>query len=162
VMGALTSASRAAPRLRILLVSAGVFGVGCVLAALMPNTWLFGLALVLCGVAAQTFSTTANSTVQLATDAQMRGRVMAIYLAISLGGTPIGAPIVGWVADAFGPRWSLVVAAVSGFLGVAVGLRYLVRHHGLHLHREEGRWRLQLASAQAQLAREDEATEKSP
>ena len=59
------------------------------LAALMPSYGLFGLALVVIGVAAQTFTTTANSAVQLSTEPAMRGRVMAILLAIALGGTPI-------------------------------------------------------------------------
>ena len=61
----------------------------------------------------------------------MRGRVMALLLAITLGGTPIGAPIVGWVADRFGPRWALGVAVAAGFAAAGVGLRYLVRHRRL-------------------------------
>lgn len=147
VTGALTSASRAGPRLRVLLVAAGAFCIGCTVAALMPNPISFAIALFFCGVAAQTFSTTANSTVQLGTDAQMRGRVMAIYLAIALGGTPIGAPIVGWVADLFGPRWSLGVGAASGLAGLLVGLHYLVKHRGLRVAREEGRWRVHVEQA---------------
>jgi MFS family permease len=51
----------------------------------------------------------------------MRGRVMAIRLAIALGGTPIGAPIVGWVADHYGPRWSLGLAAASGIAAALIG-----------------------------------------
>jgi len=54
----------------------------------------------------------------------MRGRVMAIYLAIALGSTPLGAPIVGWVADAFGPRWALAVAAAAGLAAALVGARH--------------------------------------
>jgi len=144
VTGALLSARRAGPRMGLLLAGAGSFGVGCMLAALMPNPWSFAFALVLTGIAAQTFTTTANSTMQLATDGQMRGRVMAIYLAISLGGTPIGSPIVGWVADTFGPRWALGVGAASGFAGLLVGLRYLVKYRGLRVHRVDGRWRVTL------------------
>jgi MFS family permease len=64
---------------------------------------------------------------------------MAIYLAIALGGTPIGAPIVGWVADAFGPRFSLGVGAASGFAGLLVGLRYLVKYRGLRVRMRAGR-----------------------
>ncbi|MEO8876859.1 MAG: hypothetical protein ABI461_14795, partial [Polyangiaceae bacterium] len=66
--------------------------------------------------------------VQLSTDPLMRGRVMAILLAIALGTTPIGAPIVGWVADTFGPRWALVVGAAAGFSAALVGLRYLAKY----------------------------------
>ncbi|MDQ2733866.1 MAG: MFS transporter [Pseudomonadota bacterium] len=121
VTGALLSARRAQPRLSILLVGSAVFGVGCTLGALMPNYWLFGATLVVIGMAAQTFMTTANSTVQLSTEPTMRGRVMAIYLAIALGSTPIGAPIVGWVADAFGPRWALGIGAAAGIAAALVG-----------------------------------------
>ena len=64
---------------------------------------------------------------QLSTEPAMRGRVMAIRLAIALGGTPIGAPIVGWVADTFGPRWALGVGAASGLTAAIVALTYLVR-----------------------------------
>ncbi|HEX4328810.1 MAG TPA: MFS transporter [Burkholderiales bacterium] len=147
ITGALLSARRAGPRMGVLLAGAAVFGVGCTLAAVMPNPWLFGAALMLTGIAAQTFSTTANSTVQLATDSVMRGRVMAIYLAIALGGTPIGAPIVGWVADVFGPRWAMGVGAASGFAGMLVGIRYLMKYRGLRLSRESGRLRFAMDAA---------------
>ena len=133
VSGALFAAHRDKPRASFLLASTFVFGVGLVVAALMPTYALFGMALVLVGLAAQTFNTTANSTVQLWTEPAMRGRVMAIYMAIAMGCTPLGAPLVGWVADHFGPRWSLVVGAASGFAAAAVGVAYLVRHRGLRV-----------------------------
>ena len=95
---------------------------------MMPSYGLFGIALVVVGVAAQTFTTTTNSTVQLSTEPAMRGRVMAILLAIALGGTPVGAPIVGWVADRFGPRWALGVGAAAGFAAAVVGIRYLTKY----------------------------------
>jgi MFS family permease len=131
ITGALLSARRQQPRLAILLAGAAAFGIGCASAALMPSYWLFGAALVAIGIASQTFMTTANSIVQLSTDAQMRGRVMAIYLAIALGSTPIGAPIVGWVADAFGPRWALAIGAAAGVAAAVIGARYLARQRRL-------------------------------
>jgi MFS family permease len=115
VAGALLSARRERPRVGLLLVSSLTFGSGCLLAALMPGFWSFAAALVVIGVSAQTFSTTVNASVQLATEPAMRGRVLAILLAIALGGTPLGAPIVGWVADHFGARWGLVVGAAALF-----------------------------------------------
>jgi MFS family permease len=99
----------------------------------MPTYPLFGAMLVIVGWSAQTFNTTANSTVQLWTEADMRGRVMAIYMAIAMGCTPLGAPLVGWVADRFGPRWSLAAGASSGFVAAAVGIAYLVRYRGLRI-----------------------------
>jgi MFS family permease len=72
-------------------------------------------------------TTSINSLVQTSTEPAMRGRVIAILLAIALGGTPIGAPIVGWVADTFGPRWALAVAALAGLLAAIVALVYLAR-----------------------------------
>ncbi|MFM2087595.1 MAG: hypothetical protein RLZZ237_2464 [Pseudomonadota bacterium] len=141
VAGALMAAGRAQPRMPLLLGAAALFGVGCALAAVMPNYWLFGLLLVPVGIAAQTFTTSVNSSVQLSTTPAMRGRVMAILLAIMAGGTPLGAPIVGWVADTFGPRWALGIAAVSGVAAALVGLRYLVKYQQLQLNFDVRRWR---------------------
>jgi MFS family permease len=147
ISGSLLSARRQQPRIEILLTSATVFGVGCALAAAMPTYWLFGAALVVIGVSALTFATSTNSLLQMGTEPAMRGRVMAMRLAIALGGTPIGAPIVGWVADTAGPRWSLAVGAASGFAAAAVLLHYLARHRHLRLHLDAGRLRIQLDPA---------------
>ena len=98
------------------------------LAAIMPNYWLFALALVGVGISVQTFTTTANSVLQLSTEPLMRGRIIAMFMAIALGTTPIGAPIVGWVADRFGARWALGVGAASGFAAALVGVYYLMKY----------------------------------
>lgn len=119
--GALLGAGREQPRFKYLLVGAAFFGLGCGLAAIAPNYWLFAAALVIIGVAALTFMNTSNSLMQLSTEPSMRGRVMAIRLAIALGGTPIGAPIAGFVADHYGPRWSLALAAAAGLLAAFIG-----------------------------------------
>jgi len=127
VTGALMAASRAKPGLSVLILGAAVFGLGCALAAMMPSYPLFGLVLFVVGVAAQTLTTTTNSLVQMSTEPAMRGRVVAILLAITLGGTPIGAPIVGWVADHFGPRFALAIGATAGILAAATALAYVTR-----------------------------------
>ncbi|NUU06846.1 MFS transporter [Leifsonia sp. C5G2] len=133
VVGALLSARRDRPRISLLFAGAAFFGFGCALAAVMPTYWLFAVALIVIGVSSQTLMTTANGTVQMTTDPVLRGRVMAIYMAIFMGGTPIGAPIVGWVADTFGPRWALGVGAASGFAAALVGVFYLVKYRGMRL-----------------------------
>jgi MFS family permease len=125
VVGALLAAGRERTRFGALVVGAGAFGAGCLLAALSPGYLWFAAALALTGVAALTFTNTSNSLIQLSTEPAMRGRVMALRLGIALGTTPLGAPIVGWVADHAGPRWALGVAAASGFAALAVGMRYL-------------------------------------
>ncbi len=147
ISGALLAARRRSPRLEILMTSAAVFGVGCAAAALMPTYWSFAASLVVIGVAALTFANSTNSLLQLAVEPAMRGRVAAMRLAIALGGTPIGAPVVGWVADTLGPRWSLGVGAASGFAAAAVLVRYLVRHRHLRLHLDGGRLRVQVDPA---------------
>jgi len=125
VLGALMVAARPKPDIPVLLLGAAIFGLGCAAAAVMPDYVLFGILLVVIGVAAQTVTTSTNSLVQTSTEPAMRGRVVAILLAIALGGTPLGAPIVGWVADRFGPRWALGVCAASGVFAAMVAGVYL-------------------------------------
>jgi MFS family permease len=121
----LFNATQHRPRFGALLAGAALFGIGCTLAALAPTIWLFGAALAVVGVAALMFTNTTNSLMQLATEPAMRGRVMALRVGVALGGTPIGAPIVGWVADDFGPRWALGVGAASGFAAALVAIAAL-------------------------------------
>jgi MFS family permease len=127
VAGALLAAGRRRAKFIALLMGSGLFGIGCTLAALAPNYWLFAGTLVIIGVAALTLTNTSNSLMQLSTEPAMRGRVMALRVGIALGGTPIGAPIVGWVADHSGPRWALGVGAASGFAAAIIGVYALSR-----------------------------------
>jgi MFS family permease len=127
IAGALLSAGLRKARFRSLVLGSGLFGLGCMLAALAPNYWSFAGALVIIGVAALTLTNATNSLMQLSTEPAMRGRVMALRVGVALGGTPIGAPIVGWVADHYGPRWSLGVGAASGFAAAIVGAYAVAR-----------------------------------
>jgi MFS family permease len=122
VAGALLGARREKPQFPLLLFGAAVFGLGCTLAAIAPGYWFFAAALVVTGVAELTFTNTTNSLMQLSTEPAMRGRVMALRVGIALGGTPIGAPIVGWMANHCGPRWALGVGAASGFAAATVAV----------------------------------------
>ncbi len=130
ISGALVAAGRDKPKFGSLFVGSAVFGVGCTFAALAPGYWWFAAALVIIGVAALTLTNATNSMMQLTTEPAMRGRVMALRLAVALGGTPIGAPIVGWVANHFGPRWALGVGASSGFAAALVAVYVLMRSTG--------------------------------
>jgi MFS family permease len=121
ITGALLAGS-GRPRFRSLLYGAGIFGIGCTLGAIAPGYWWFAGALLIVGIATLTFTNNTNSMMQLSTEPAMRGRVMALRLAVALGATPIGAPIVGWVANRFGPRWALGIGAASGFAAAIVAL----------------------------------------
>jgi MFS family permease len=129
--GALFAASRGKQGLPPLLWGAVVFGLGCTLAAIAPGYWWFAAALIIIGAAALTFANGTNSNMQLSTEPAMRGRVMALRVAIALGGTPIGAPITGWVANHFGPRWALAIGAAAGFAAALVAVYVLVRRKKL-------------------------------
>ncbi len=121
--GALAAARRARPSMRLLLITAFAFGLLEIATGLMPVFWSFLVMLVPTGLALLMFSTAANSTTQLGTTAAVRGRVMGLYLLVFLGGTPIGAPLVGWAAEQFGARASLVVGGViSAAAAIGVGL----------------------------------------
>jgi len=136
--GALLAARRERPRMRVLFVACAAFGVTTAFAAVMPTYWTFAASLVLVGFTAITLMTTANSLVQTTTAPVMRGRVMALYMAVFMGGTPLGAPIIGLVANVLGPRWALGVGALSGIVAAAVGVTWMVVSHDLRVHYRGG------------------------
>ncbi|MBK0418506.1 MFS transporter [Leucobacter sp. CSA1] len=137
--GALMVARRPAARMRAVILAAGGFGIACAAAALMPTFWSFAATLVLLGFCTATLLTTANGFVQTTTDPAVRGRVLSLYLAILMGGTPVGAPVVGAAADALGARWTLVVSAVAGFAACIIGVWWLFAERGLRFHFSRGR-----------------------
>ena len=144
IAGALLAAGQDRPHMPLLLASAAAFGLGCALAACMPDPAWFAASLVIVGLSAMTFTNASASLTQLVSAPHMRGRVTAIRLAILMGGTPIGAPLVGWTADHWGPRWAMGIGAVAGLLATLVGVVYLVQHRGLRIERRVGRWHLHL------------------
>jgi len=128
VIGAFASARRRErPTLRTLAWSAALLGGAYTLAALAPTYWSFGAVLAVLGLGYLVFITGTNALMQLSTEPAMRGRVMAMRIGIALGGAPLGAPIVGWIADNWGPRWALGVGAASGFSAALVGTAILLR-----------------------------------
>ncbi len=119
-IGGLLTGAHSRPAFRSLLYSSGAFGMGCMVAALSPGYWWFAASLAVIGVAALAFTNATNSIMQLSTQPTMRGRVIATRASVGLGGRAVGAPLIGWVANYLGPRWSLVIAATSAFLAAVV------------------------------------------
>ncbi|HVW45875.1 MAG TPA: MFS transporter [Solirubrobacterales bacterium] len=98
----------------VIAAAALAFGVAALLAAAMPDLVLEAIVLAALGGAAVVFVAAVNSTIQLAVSAEMRGRVMALFSIVFLGSTPIGGPLTGWLAEAYDPRLTLVLAGISG------------------------------------------------
>jgi MFS family permease len=123
--GALLAARRENPRTSLVIGATLAFGVFSMVAALMPTYLLFAAALIPVGLSSLTLMTAANATVQLSTAPQLRGRVMALYMAIFMGGTPLGAPVIGWVGERFGARWTILLGGLVSLVTGAVALVWL-------------------------------------
>ncbi|WP_173140550.1 MFS transporter [Kibdelosporangium persicum] len=140
--GALLAARRSVrgtPRLRMVFGSALVFGVLEIAAGLMPTYTSFAIALIPVGLVLMTFMNTANTTVQLSVDQEMRGRVMGLYMLVFLGGNPIAGPMTGWLADQFGGRSTFLVGGVMSILAALVLGLVLRWRAGLAARRVEAR-----------------------
>ncbi len=114
MIGALVIGSRRRTGAPVIAAGALAFGAMALLAALMPSLVFELPVLALLGAAAVIFAASVNSSLQLAVRPAMRGRVMALYSVVFLGSTPIGAPLTGWLCEAYSPRVALLLAAVSG------------------------------------------------
>lgn len=140
IVGSLVAARRVTVRLRLVLLAAVAFGVAEILIGLMPTYASFAVMTPLIGITAMTTITAANATMQLSVPAALRGRVMALYLMVFMGGTPLGSPIVGWVGETFGARWSLIGGGAMSVLGtlacVALYLHLERRRERAPAHRE--------------------------
>jgi MFS family permease len=128
---ALLSARRGRPRLRVLLLALAGFTVSTAFVSTAPNFVLFAVFLVPTGLAALTALTTANAMVQVSVDPVMRGRVMALYMAIFMGGTPVGAPVIGWIGDVWGPRWTIGIGTIAVGLSVAAVALWFARRQNV-------------------------------
>ncbi|MET1075046.1 MAG: MFS transporter [Umezawaea sp.] len=127
--------TRGKPRLGLLIGGALAFGFLEVAAGLMPNLITVGLMLIPVGIAMMTFTTTANATVQMSVAPAMRGRVMGLYMLVFLGGTPLGGPVMGWLAEQYTGRAPLVAGGVISVVTALVGYAVLIRRGGLVLPR---------------------------
>lgn len=133
LVGALLAARRGTSRLRLLVGAAVIFGILEVVAAFAPHFWIFAALLVLIGMFGLTVNVTANSTVQMASDPAVRGRVMSLYMMVFVGGTPLGAPVFGWITDVYGPRIGFAAGGVLSFAGALLVGLMLARAGGLRL-----------------------------
>ncbi|WP_123965879.1 MFS transporter [Streptomyces sp. TLI_185] len=121
--GALLAARRGTARMRVLIAAAVAFGAMEIVAATAPSLWLFALLMAPIGMFGMTVNVTANTSIQMATDPAMRGRVMALYMMVFLGGSPVGAPIAGWITDTYGVRAGLAVGgAIATAAAVTIGV----------------------------------------
>lgn len=130
--GALLAARRDRARIRVVIGGTLLFAAAATVSAVMPTYWLYAVTLMFTGFAVVTMLTTANGYVQTTTDPALRGRVLALYMAILMGGTPIGAPIVGWVAAEFGPRQAILLGAGAALVAFAIGATWLIVSGRLH------------------------------
>jgi MFS family permease len=120
--GALLSARRGYPR-RVVLVLAGIaFSLAVTAGGLMPTYWTFALWLPVIGITALTLLNSLQTVVQLSVDADIRGRIVALYMMILMGGTPFGAPVIGWVGETFGARWTLIGGGLMTLVGIAIAV----------------------------------------
>jgi MFS family permease len=126
--GSLIAARREHVRHRLVVGAAVLFGTVEIAAGLMPTYLLFALLCPLLGITALTMITSANAFMQLKTDPGMRGRVMALYMMIFIGGTPLGSPLIGWVGEAYGARWTLIAGGAMTVAGTALASLLYLRH----------------------------------
>ncbi len=119
VIGALVTGARGKTGMGVIAASALALGGLAMAAALMPSLASEIPVLALLGASAVTFAAAINSTIQLAVEPEMRGRVMALYSVVFLGSTPIGGPLVGFISESADPRLALALASVSGLVAAA-------------------------------------------
>jgi MFS family permease len=138
VMGGLVVAASSPPTPTRLIVVAAAFGATVLLAAAMPTIGLVYATMPLVGAASVATIATSNTTLQLHSEPHLRGRVMSLFSMALIGSTPIGGPIVGWIGDHAGPRWSLVVGGLGALAAAAYGRSVLVQARRVEAVRPDG------------------------
>ena len=145
--GALLAARRAQARVRVIIWGVALYAVASAVSAFMPSYWFYAATLMFIGFAVVTVLTTANAVVQTTTPPALRGRVLALYLAVAMGGTPVGAPIIGWVAEQWSPRVAILAGAAAAALVFLIAMAWLT--FSGRVRRAEGRrFRLTLDDTQ--------------
>ncbi|MFO7244354.1 MAG: MFS transporter [Actinomycetes bacterium] len=159
--GALLAARRARPRLRIIVGSAAAFGIALGLLAIMPSYTAFAIMCIPVGLTSMTLLATANAWIQTTTAPTMRARTMALYMMVLMGATPVGAPVVGWIGEHVGPRWSMGVGAIAAvviaFAAAAWAMRYWDIELSIAMHRPFVRAEFGRTSEEAERAARERA-----
>jgi MFS family permease len=127
VIGGLISATRQSSGVKAIAVASIVFGFAVMFSAVMPNVLWSCIALIPVGAASIWFTTAGTSAMQLHTEPHMRGRVMSLWTVAFIGSTPVGAPIIGWVAETAGPRWALGLGAAAAVGAGLYGAKWAIR-----------------------------------
>lgn len=129
--GALLSARRGYPRRVVLVLAATAFALADIASGLMPTYLAFALFLPVVGISAMTLLNSLQMVVQLSVDADIRGRVVALYMMTLMGGTPFGAPVIGWVGQTFGARWTLIGGGLTMLAFVIAATFWVMRKEQL-------------------------------
>ena len=124
------AARRTRARVRTIIAAMAGFAICSTVLTVSPNFWVFAITLAPIGFCMLTIMSSCNTTVQMATDPRMLGRVLAIYQGALHGGQPLGGAFVGWVGSVFGPRATLAVGAIAMGLAAIAAALYLTRRNG--------------------------------
>jgi MFS family permease len=125
VFGGLYTASRSPGSATRLNWAAFFFGLTVLIASIVPSVMLALVALVAVGFFSISFTSVGNATLQLASAAEMRGRVMSLWTMAFLGTTPIGGPLIGWIGEQAGPRWALALGGAAAMAAAGLGMMAL-------------------------------------
>ena len=142
--GALLAARRAQARVRVVIWGVALYAIASAVSAFMPSYWFYAATLMFTGFAVVTVLTTANAVVQTSTAPALRGRVLALYLAVAMGGTPLGAPVIGWVAEQWSPRVAILAGAAAAAVVFLIAMVWL-SFSGRVRRTEGSRFKLSLA-----------------
>lgn len=131
-VGAMFAATRKIPSIRLLVFTCLAFGLTMIAVAVSPTLAVAYVTLPLMGLAAMVFISTTNTMLQINSSPEMRGRVLALWSLVFLGSTPIGGPLVGWISQAFSPRWALAIGGIATAASAAVFGPFLLRLRTKH------------------------------
>lgn len=126
LIGALITARRSEARIYVVMWGTAFYALAAGVSAFMPNYWLYAVTLLFTGFAVVTILATANAVVQTTTAPALRGRVLALYMAVAMGGTAIGAPLIGWVTAHGGPRFAIAAGAVIALVVFVISVIWLL------------------------------------